>query len=279
VGYIYWDFARKKKIQKANEKLKQQFGKLSNNVDRSGYDLDGVGQARVAGETISELENDGEAPVDVGSDSKPAEIKPTFETTSNTTVPGETINQFIQSNQQEQKSKPLDTAKEPQDFFESDVQKQQSEVDTKQQQPELVFSLILQAGVDSQYSGRDFLPILLSQGLRHGDMGIFHRHQKHADVSIKGPGPVLFSLANAIAPGTFNIDNLDAFQTPALTLFMTLPGPKDAQIAYNAMVKTARLIVTELGGVILDESQSAYSEQTHNHRLDQIQEYNRKSMS
>jgi len=287
VGYIYWDFAKKKKIQKANEKLKRQFGNISNQVDRSGFDLDGVGQARVAGDLVDDVENNTKGSVPAKSDAKTktktdsesVEAKSSIVVASNRAVPGETIDRFIQSSQQESESNSLGNAKKPQDFFENDELDQPSEASTLQQQPELVFSLILQAEADSKYTGRDFLPILLSQGLRHGDMGIFHRHQKHADVSVKGPGPVLFSLANAIAPGTFNVDNLDGFQTPALTLFMTLPGPKDAQIAYNAMVKTARLIVTELGGVILDESQSAYSEQTHNHRLDLIQEYNRKSMS
>ncbi|MCF6194830.1 MAG: cell division protein ZipA [Kangiellaceae bacterium] len=283
VGYIYWDFTKKKKIQKANEKLKRQFGNISNQVDRSGFDLDGVGQARAAGDAIDGVENytKESAPIESEVKTKTDSVgaKPSIRNASTRTVPGETIDQFIQSSQQESESNSLGNTKKSQDFFESNELDEPSEESAQNPLPELVFSLILQAEVDSQYTGRDFLPILLSQGLRHGDMGIFHRHQKHANVSIKAPGPVLFSLANAIAPGTFNVDNLDRFQTPALTLFMTLPGPKDAQIAYSAMVKTARLIVTELGGVILDESQSAYSEQTHNHRLDQIQEYNRKSMS
>jgi len=230
VGYIYWDFAKKKKIHKANEKLKRQYGDLSSQVDASGFDVSGVGQARAAG------------------------VEP------NST--GESIKAFISNRSSEQQS-------EPSDLFENDA----TEVKV-QQEPQLVFSLILQAKANTQYAGKDFLPIFLSQGLRHGEMDIFHRHQKTGS----DPGPALFSLANAIAPGTFSLDALDSFHTPALILFMTLPGVGDAQIAYNAMVKTARLIVTELGGVVLDESQSVYSEQTHNHRLDQIQEHNRKTI-
>jgi len=294
VGYIYWDYANKKKIQQANEKLKRQFGNISNQVDGSGFDLNGVGRARVAGEANHDLHDDSENTTDDESVSIATKLE-------NDAAAGETIDQFIQTNKDEQKSteidhantvehqshdnktpesdtKPLTSPKESKGLFD-DEPAQDEPTQNASQPPELVFSLILQSKPDCQYTGKDFLPIFLSQGLRHGEMGIFHRHQKPASFSAKGPGPVLFSLANAIAPGTFNINDIDGFQTPALTLFMTLPCPSDAQIAYNAMVKTARLIVTELGGNILDENQSAYSEQTHNHRLDQIQEHNRKSMS
>ncbi len=270
VGYIYWDFYKKKKVQKANDKLRQQFGNLSDQVDASGFDLNGVGQARAAGESSSLDSVEQSIDDDIKFKQQSQTVSNEVDSRQRTAAPsGESIDDFIAK-------KSIQNEDTRSDFFENEYEYENESIESeKPKEPELVFSLILQAKANTEYTGKDFLPIFLSQGLRHGEMGIFHRHQKTGN----NPGPVLFSLANAIAPGTFNVDSLDSFQTPALTLFMTLPGAGDAQIAYSAMVKTARLIVTELGGSIIDENQSVYSEQTHNHRLDQIQEYNRKSLS
>ena len=258
VGYIFYDFSKKKKLRTENQKLKRQFGNINNQVDSAGFDLSGVGTAR----PVSDELTDGET------DSGPAL--------------GQPIESYLAETQEASGQKiEKTTVSEPQlqnnDFFESDKQ-DDSHTDNRINdgesniEPELVFSLILQASDGQSYKGKDFLPIFLSQGLRHGDMGIFHRHKSAG----ANPGPVLFSLANAIAPGIFSINNLEAFETPAFALFMTLPGPDDAQVAYDAMVKTIRLLKSELGGQILDESKAMYSEQIHNHRLDTIQEYVRK---
>ena len=113
------------------------------------------------------------------------------------------------------------------------------------------------------------MPLFLSQGLRHGEMGIFHRY------ALKGgkPAHLLYSLANAVKPGTFDIANIEKFSTPAFAFFMTLPGPQDPVAAYEGMVKTIRMLKQELGGQILDESKSVYTEQTHQHQVEQIKAY------
>jgi len=134
-------------------------------------------------------------------------------------------------------------------------------------EPDLVLTLILRAEADKPYQGKDFMPLLLSQGLRHGDLGIFHRHQ----TVNQGVGKVMYSVANAVEPGTFELAGIEAFVTPAFAFFMTLPGPDDPVAAYEAMVRTARLLRDELGGKLLDDSKSVYTQQTHQHRLEQIQ--------
>ncbi len=250
VGYIFYDFSKKKKLQKENQKLKRQFSHTDEQVDSAGFDLNGVGTARpVNDETLDDQ----------------------------VLVKAQSVESFlIDSREVSQKPTTNNIISEPptdnKDFFQSKKNDDEPNSSDLREEPELVFSLILQATDGQTFKGKDFLPIFLSQGLRHGDMGIFHRHKK----SGAKPGPVLFSLANAISPGTFSINNLESFETPAFALFMTLPGPDDAQVAYDAMVKTIRLLKKELGGVILDESKAKYSEQVHNHRLEAIQEYIRK---
>jgi len=247
VGYIFYDFNKKRKIQKENERLKRQFTNLDEQSEHSDFDRDGVGQARPA---IKDSNSDNKVSI---------EDKDLVEQKEKNIQPESSNNN--QKKQAENKVENQTTK----NLFE----KQSA---AHSQQPQLVLSLLLKAAQGEGYKGKDFLPIFLSQGLRHGEMGIFHRHQN----SGAKPGPVYFSLANGIAPGTFSMDNIELFETPAMALFMTMPGPDDAQVAYNAMVKTIKLLKKELGGEIFDETQSIYTEQTHNHRLDQIQEFNRK---
>lgn len=245
VGYIFYDFSKKKKRQKENQKLKHQFSSSENQVDSTGFDFNGVGAAR----PVTEIDTGAQKTLT----GQPVE---TFLTENAEDNPQPTTNSVIGT-----------SAAESKDLFQAEAK----DADL-QSEPELVFSLILQANDGQIFKGKDFLPILLSQGLRHGDMGIFHRH-KNAGAN---PGPVMFSLANGISPGTFNLTNLEMFETPAFALFMTLPGAGDAQVAYDSMVKTIKLLKSELGGEILDERKVIYSEQIHNHRLDAIKEYVRK---
>jgi len=273
VSYIIFDFNRKKKIKKENEKLRKRFSQLKNQVDGAGFDIDGVGKPRSA---LAENPNEA-SPEQLGNDNESSdsslseriqEDKPHLPDYEAPEDLGNEQNEPLEdavSGVTEGKHDPK--VSEPRDDLFNNTIKEPST-----NEPELVLSLVLNASYGKTFTGKDFLPILLSQGLRHGEMGIFHRYNKTG----ASPGKVLFSLANGIAPGTFDIANIQNFQTPALALFVTLPGPDDAQIAYDAMYKTIKLLRNELGGDIFDETQSKYTEQTHNHRLDQIQEFNRK---
>jgi cell division protein ZipA len=275
IGYVYYDYTKKKRLQKENEKLKKQFGNISDGVDSTGFDNVGVGTPRPASVD------------DVAKESNDRTHVFSSDTNTNNTVKGKSVEAFIENTKQAsginehievEIKKPVfgeaieesliksQVSKVPAD---DSIQSQQDISDFPEPDKAMVFSLILQAPRGTQFKGRDFLPLLLSQGLRHGEMGIFHRRIRAG----KDPGPVLFSLANGIAPGTFDIHNMENFETPALACFVTLPGPEDAQVAYNAMYKTCTLLQQELGGDLLDDSKSVYSEQTHNHRLDQIKDY------
>lgn len=97
-------------------------------------------------------------------------------------------------------------------------------------------------------AGRLLLEHLLQYGLRYGDMAIFHRHEHPT-----GQGSVLFSLAQALEPGTFDIDTLARDSVPGVSLFLGLPGYKSV-VAFDLMIDTARRLASVLHADMLDDN-------------------------
>lgn len=124
------------------------------------------------------------------------------------------------------------------------------------------------------FSGEELLHILLTCDLRFGKMNIFHRYEKS-----NAKGAVQFSVANAVEPGTFDLNNMRTFNTPGICLFLQLPGPQDAQKALEYMVETAQCIARNLNGELRDENRSALTVQTVEHYRSRIREFDRKRMA
>lgn len=113
------------------------------------------------------------------------------------------------------------------------------------------------AQTEKVFKGYELLQALLSQGLRFGEMNIFHRHQQ-----TNGKGPVLFSLTSAVEPGTFDIHNMGRCVCPGLTLFMASSGNSNMDIdRFNIMLKTAENIARELDGICQDKYRVQLTEQ------------------
>jgi cell division protein ZipA len=98
-----------------------------------------------------------------------------------------------------------------------------------------------------QFAGYELLQTILANGLRFGQMSLFHRHKEP-----NGQGPVLFSLASATKEGTFDMNNIGGFSCTGLTLFMKLPGPKDSMAVLELMLNTARSLAEGLNGEVRD---------------------------
>lgn len=108
-----------------------------------------------------------------------------------------------------------------------------------------VFSIHVMA-TTQLFEGRQLLELLLQYGLRFGDMDIFHRHEHPT-----GQGDILFSMAQAVEPGTFNINSLSRDLVPGVSFFMSLPGKKST-LAFDLMIDTARRLAYELQADLLD---------------------------
>lgn len=124
------------------------------------------------------------------------------------------------------------------------------------------------------FKGAALVQSILESGLRFGDMDIFHRHE-----SMTGNGEVLFSMANGVKPGTFDLEDLDHFSTRAVSFFLGLPGPRHPKQAFDLMVAAARKLSHELDGELKDEQRSVMTAQTIEHYRQRIVEFERRALT
>ncbi|MAM71960.1 MAG: cell division protein ZipA [Gammaproteobacteria bacterium] len=150
----------------------------------------------------------------------------------------------------------------PEDYFQED------EEDTQAVEPEEVIVINVMAKKDEYFSGKDLLPIILQQGMQLGKMSIFH---KHADGD--GNGPIMFSMANMVKPGTFDISQMDEFTTPGVSFFLQLPNSLGNMKCFEQMLKAANHIRETLHGELKDEHRSVITRQTIEHCRQRIQDF------
>jgi len=137
--------------------------------------------------------------------------------------------------------------------------------------PDEVLIINVMARRGEMFAGPDLLEALVSNGMRYGDMDIFHRHE-----SDDGRGKILFSAANMVVPGTFDLSSMDEFATPGISMFLSLPIASDSLSAYNLLANTAQGIAEALGGELKDENRSVMTRQTIEHGRERVIEYERK---
>ena len=133
----------------------------------------------------------------------------------------------------------------------------------------IVFHLISRR--PDRFDGQAMLRLLLESGLRYGDMNIFHRHRETA-----GQERLEFSVANAVEPGTFDIDTMEEEQFAGITFFMKLPGPGEPLAALDRMLAVGRRMAEELDGDLKDEQRSVLTPQTMEHLRQRVQEFERR---
>jgi len=136
---------------------------------------------------------------------------------------------------------------------------------------ERIVTLFVQARGGAVFSGSDLIVAAEKAGLAFGDMGIFHRLMPGKPQS----APV-FSMANMIKPGNFDMRQVETLQTPGVSFFMTLPGPLPALDAWDAMLPTAQRLAELLDGVVLDEERNALGRQGVAHIRDELRAFDRK---
>jgi len=157
------------------------------------------------------------------------------------------------------------------DFDTSEQQVKAKKAQVEEPEPEvIVVSVVMPDG--QMMSGAALLPTLLTLGLRFGDMDIFHRHEDAA-----GNGKVTFSVANMMNPGTFDLDNMENFDTPGISLFMTLPNAGDPFEVFESMMTAAKHLAVEFKAQLLDDKRSVMTKQTEQHYTSRIREFERKS--
>ena len=118
--------------------------------------------------------------------------------------------------------------------------------------------------------GQDLVVAAEKAGLTYGAMGIFHRL-----VDGKASLGPIFSVANMLKPGHFDLADLDAIESPGLTFFLTLPGPMPGLDAWETMLPAAQRMAELLGGQVLDDRRNPMGRQRIALLRDELRAYDR----
>ncbi len=135
---------------------------------------------------------------------------------------------------------------------------------------ERIVTLFVVAREGEHFHGPNLVVAAEKAGLEFGDMGIYHRLLEGK----RELGPI-FSVANMLKPGNFDLGRLDALRSPGVSFFMTLPGPLSALDAWDAMLPTAQRLAELLEGHVLDEERNALGRQRIAHIRDQLRGWDR----
>lgn len=133
-----------------------------------------------------------------------------------------------------------------------------------------IITLYIAARAGETLKGPDIMVAAEKAGLTYGHMNVFHRLvQGHPE-----QGPV-FSVANVKKPGSFEMSEIQALETPAIAFFLTLPAPVPALDAWEMMQPAAERMAELLEGVVLDEQRNALGRQRVQHLREEMRAYDR----
>jgi len=115
-------------------------------------------------------------------------------------------------------------------------------------------------------SGQMIVDLAAELNLQFGEFNIYHFIDQPT-------GKPIFSMANAVEPGSFNIAQMESFSTPGLTLFARLPAPIESSRVLEDMLKTGQRIAFIVGAELQDASHCALTAQSTDHLREQIKQY------
>jgi cell division protein ZipA len=135
----------------------------------------------------------------------------------------------------------------------------------KAARPEKLFVLSLFSKKDD-FNGQYLLESLVTCGFQFGAMDIFHYVDDES-------GEPIFSLVNAVEPGTFDPNTMDQLTTPGVSLYIKLHELDDPVAGFGRMIETVKQLAVELNAAIKDSKQNAITDQALEHEMQMIREY------
>ncbi|MFT4197231.1 MAG: cell division protein ZipA [Pseudoxanthomonas sp.] len=133
-----------------------------------------------------------------------------------------------------------------------------------------IVSLYVAAKAGHMLRGGDIVVAAEKTGLTFGHMNVFHRLvEGHPE---RGP---VFSMANIMQPGSFDMAHIRELETPAIAFFLTLPAPMAALEAWDVMLPNVQRMAELLDGVVLDDSRNALGRQRIAHIREELRGYDR----
>ena len=114
------------------------------------------------------------------------------------------------------------------------------------------------------FAGEGIHAVMTSAGLTHGEHKIYHYMRDNLAV---------FSIANAVEPGFFELSQLQSITTPGLAVFMQLPGPVECRAALDTLLEVSKRLADALSGELCDENRSVLTQQTISHLKEKVEAY------
>jgi cell division protein ZipA len=150
--------------------------------------------------------------------------------------------------------------------LEIDSQEQKTHSEELERSEVLVLNVVAKDG--RVFAGDDLLEVLITSGLKFGDMNIFHKRlsKEHQDT-------VIYSVANMLNPGTFDLNNMDEFTTLGISFFLALPTAINNLDAFEKMLGVAQEIRDTLDGDLKDDHRNGMTGQTIEHYRQRIRDF------
>ncbi len=108
--------------------------------------------------------------------------------------------------------------------------------------PPEVLALYVRPRHDGTFSGPELQRAFKAVGLVYGEMDIYH-HFGAGDLRTE---KALFSLANMLEPGHFELANMDVFTTQGVALFIQFPAALDGSVAFEMFLNVAQRLAEAL---------------------------------
>ncbi|WP_406672113.1 cell division protein ZipA [Natronospira sp.] len=134
-----------------------------------------------------------------------------------------------------------------------------------------IVSLHVRAVGEQGLEGAGLRQLLEQAGARHGQYQIFHRSERDE----QGKLALLFSVANMVEPGHFDLAEMDYSHYRGITLFAVLPGPWPGVETFHEMLSLAHQVAETLGGDVRDEARNPFSRQRATYIEEEITEFER----
>ena len=119
---------------------------------------------------------------------------------------------------------------------------------------DMVIAFTIMAKEGKTFSGEDLKWALEAEQFQYGEMQIFHR--------LTPQGKPLFSAANILDPGTFDLQHITTLATPGILLFAKLPGPINGLTLFDELYETACTLTSKLEGIMCDDTRQPVTEES-----------------
>jgi cell division protein ZipA len=136
-----------------------------------------------------------------------------------------------------------------------DMDQGASAPETAQSHEEKIIVLHVLAQDGQVFAGPGIQQAAFAAGLHHGEMDIFHYRGSDDQ------GEAIFSMANAVEPGTFDLKYMAEFTTTGLVFFLRLPGPLDSMDALERFIVAVKSMTDTLEGKLCDSKREILTEE------------------